>query len=268
MKEALLLISNKGFGCLGITDESGQLVGIITDGDLRRHLSGDIFKRPVEEVMTPDPKTIGPDALVASALEVLNAAAITALMVVEDKTARSASSTCTICSEPASLSRRVRVSRTATVLGGGTPPLQRHPVVTNPLTPSISARCGGSPVRSICLASQPVWTIRISTGRAGRLSACAIAVRCLPPRWRMSSPVSVIATPMSRSVESCSGERAFPCLMRRPWKGPDSRCRTTPRLRMLLISPRQYFEVGFHGLDGGEADIVAPAWPAELDRLA
>jgi arabinose-5-phosphate isomerase len=85
MKEALLLISNKGFGCLGITDPAGHLVGIITDGDLRRHLSGDIFERPVEDVMTRDPKTIHPDALVASALEVLNAAAITALMVVEDR---------------------------------------------------------------------------------------------------------------------------------------------------------------------------------------
>ena len=79
----LLLISNKGFGCLGVTDESGRLIGIITDGDLRRHLSGNIFGKPVEEVMTPDPKTITPDALVASALEILNAAAITALLVVE-----------------------------------------------------------------------------------------------------------------------------------------------------------------------------------------
>ncbi len=85
MKEALLLISNKGFGCLGVTDEAGRLVGIITDGDLRRHLSGDIFARPVDEVMTRDPKTIGSDALVASALEILNAAAITALMVVDDE---------------------------------------------------------------------------------------------------------------------------------------------------------------------------------------
>jgi arabinose-5-phosphate isomerase len=85
MKEALLLISQKGFGCLGITDEAGRLVGIITDGDLRRHLSGDIFERPVDDVMTRDPKTIGSDALVASALEILNAAAITALMVVDDE---------------------------------------------------------------------------------------------------------------------------------------------------------------------------------------
>jgi arabinose-5-phosphate isomerase len=85
MNEALLLMSQKGFGCLGIVDRKGDLIGIITDGDLRRHLSDDIFKRRVEEVMTPDPKTIGPDALVASALEILNSAAITALLVVEGR---------------------------------------------------------------------------------------------------------------------------------------------------------------------------------------
>jgi len=85
MREALLLISNKGFGCLGIVDELGSLVGIVTDGDLRRHLTGDIFERPVEDVMTPDPKVIEPDALVASALEVLNSASITALLVVENE---------------------------------------------------------------------------------------------------------------------------------------------------------------------------------------
>jgi len=84
MRDALILISNKGFGCLGITDGSGKLVGILTDGDLRRHLSGDILQRPVDEVMTRDPKTIEPNALVASALEILNAASITALLVVED----------------------------------------------------------------------------------------------------------------------------------------------------------------------------------------
>ncbi len=83
MGEALLLISQKGFGCLGVTDKHGRLAGIITDGDLRRHLTGDIFSHNVEDVMTPDPKTIAPDALVASALDILNSAAITALLVVE-----------------------------------------------------------------------------------------------------------------------------------------------------------------------------------------
>jgi arabinose-5-phosphate isomerase len=85
MREALLVISEKRFGCLGVTDLQGDLVGIITDGDLRRHLTGEILNRPVEDVMTPDPKTIAPDALVASALEMLNSAAITALLVVEGR---------------------------------------------------------------------------------------------------------------------------------------------------------------------------------------
>lgn len=85
MQEALLLITQKRFGCLGIVNESGHLVGIITDGDLRRHLSGDIFARNVDDVMTADPKTIAPDALVASALEILNSASIMALLVVEDR---------------------------------------------------------------------------------------------------------------------------------------------------------------------------------------
>lgn len=85
MNEALMLITQKGFGCLGVTDARGHLVGIITDGDLRRNLSNDLFSRRVEEVMTPDPKTISPDALVASALEMLQSATIMALMVVEDR---------------------------------------------------------------------------------------------------------------------------------------------------------------------------------------
>jgi arabinose-5-phosphate isomerase len=85
MKDALVVISEKKFGCLGITDGRGDLVGIITDGDIRRHLSENLLSRRVEEVMTPDPKTIAPDALVASALEMLNSAAITALLVVENR---------------------------------------------------------------------------------------------------------------------------------------------------------------------------------------
>ena len=85
MNEALLLMTQKGFGCLGVVDEEGDLTGIITDGDLRRQLSGDIFTRRVEEVMTRNPKTIPSDALVASALEILNSRAIMALFVVDDR---------------------------------------------------------------------------------------------------------------------------------------------------------------------------------------
>lgn len=84
MREAILLISGKGFGCVGITDGDGALVGIITDGDLRRHLDGNILEKRVEDVMTLDPATIGPNSFVASALELLNSASIMALVVVED----------------------------------------------------------------------------------------------------------------------------------------------------------------------------------------
>ena len=84
MDAALQLINEKRFGCVGIVDQDGLLAGIITDGDIRRHLAGgDILRRRVEDVMTPGPKTIAPDALAASALDLVNSAAITALMVVE-----------------------------------------------------------------------------------------------------------------------------------------------------------------------------------------
>ena len=84
MSEAIVLITQKGFGCLGITDAQNRLVGIITDGDLRRNLSNGLLERRVDDVMTPKPRTIAPDELVASAIEILNAAAITALIVAED----------------------------------------------------------------------------------------------------------------------------------------------------------------------------------------
>ncbi len=85
MSEAIVLITQKGFGCLGLTDAENHLVGIITDGDLRRNLDKGLLERRVEEVMTPGPRAIAPDELVASAIEILNAASITALIVVEDK---------------------------------------------------------------------------------------------------------------------------------------------------------------------------------------
>ena len=84
MSEAILAISRKGFGCVAVVDEPGRLLGIVTDGDLRRHLSGDLLARSVDEVMTRAPKTIGPDTLAAKALDMLNSANITALMVVEE----------------------------------------------------------------------------------------------------------------------------------------------------------------------------------------
>ena len=83
MSEAVVEMSAKGFGCVGIVDEPGALVGIITDGDLRRHMRPDLLAIKVDEVMTRSPKTIGPDQLANEALEMLNAAKVTALIVVE-----------------------------------------------------------------------------------------------------------------------------------------------------------------------------------------
>lgn len=84
MREAIIEISRKGFGCVGITAPDGTLSGIITDGDLRRHIDTDLLSMTVDEVMTRGPKTIAPDTLAATALQIINSSAITTLMVVED----------------------------------------------------------------------------------------------------------------------------------------------------------------------------------------
>ncbi len=84
MAEALFEISSKAFGCVGVTDEAGALLGIVTDGDLRRSMSTDLLQRPVSAIMTAAPKTIRPRALVAEAVAAMNEAQITALFVVED----------------------------------------------------------------------------------------------------------------------------------------------------------------------------------------
>jgi arabinose-5-phosphate isomerase len=83
MSEAITVMTAKTFGCVGITDRAGDLVGIITDGDLRRHMSADLLDRKVEEVMTKEPKTVRPDQLVSEALELLNAMKKTQLIVVD-----------------------------------------------------------------------------------------------------------------------------------------------------------------------------------------
>ncbi len=85
MADAIVEMSSKGFGCVGVFDAGGALVGIITDGDLRRRLKTNKFlDTPVEEVMTRSPRTIAPDALVAEALEIISRK-ISALLVVEGR---------------------------------------------------------------------------------------------------------------------------------------------------------------------------------------
>jgi arabinose-5-phosphate isomerase len=82
MPEVLLEITRKGFGVAGVTDPDGRLAGIITDGDLRRHMEG-LLSHSAAEVMTANPRTIGPDALAQEAVAVMNEARITSLFVVD-----------------------------------------------------------------------------------------------------------------------------------------------------------------------------------------
>jgi arabinose-5-phosphate isomerase len=83
MSDAILEMTTKGFGCVGITDARGALVGIITDGDLRRHMSDDLLDQSVDDVMTRSPKTVRPDQLISETLDILNTTKVTALFVVE-----------------------------------------------------------------------------------------------------------------------------------------------------------------------------------------
>jgi arabinose-5-phosphate isomerase len=84
MAEAIVVMTEKALGCLGVVDENGHLKGIITDGDLRRHMGDGLLGRRAQEIMTPAPKTVSPDLLASAALELINATRITALFVVED----------------------------------------------------------------------------------------------------------------------------------------------------------------------------------------
>jgi arabinose-5-phosphate isomerase len=83
MAEAIVEMTSKGFGCVAVFEDGGRLAGIITDGDLRRHLKPNFsLDTPVGAIMTRRPRTIGPDALVAEALELISHK-IQALLVVE-----------------------------------------------------------------------------------------------------------------------------------------------------------------------------------------
>jgi arabinose-5-phosphate isomerase len=83
MSDAIVEMSVKGFGCVAVTDDNGKLAGVITDGDLRRHMRVDLLQAPVDAVMTVAPKTVRPDQLASEALQILNSSKITALIVVE-----------------------------------------------------------------------------------------------------------------------------------------------------------------------------------------
>ncbi len=85
MSDAVLAMTRKHFGCVGIVDDDGNLSGVITDGDLRRHMGDTMLTLRAVDVMTADPQTIRDSALAAEALALMNDRAITSLFVLEER---------------------------------------------------------------------------------------------------------------------------------------------------------------------------------------
>lgn len=85
MPQAVHLLSDKRFGCVGVVDDQGNLVGIFTDGDLARNIERDISGYTVDDIMTRSPKTVTEQTLAATAMDMLNRHNISALIVVEGK---------------------------------------------------------------------------------------------------------------------------------------------------------------------------------------
>ena len=83
MADALIEMTAKSFGCVGIVDAKGKLEGVITDGDLRRHMSPELLSQNVNDIMTKEAKTIGPEMLASEAVGFMNANSITNVFVVE-----------------------------------------------------------------------------------------------------------------------------------------------------------------------------------------
>jgi arabinose-5-phosphate isomerase len=84
MNEAVLEMTRKGFGCVAITDDAGRLSGIITDGDLRRHMGPGLLAMTARDVMTPGPRRAREGMLAAEVLQMLNEKKITAMIVVDE----------------------------------------------------------------------------------------------------------------------------------------------------------------------------------------
>src|SRR5439155_3255735 len=83
MSQAIVEMSTKSVGCVLIADRYGRLAGIITDGDLRRHMAANLMEQKVDDIMTRAPKTVRPDQLVSEALELLNTGKMTQLAVTD-----------------------------------------------------------------------------------------------------------------------------------------------------------------------------------------
>ena len=84
MPKALAILSEKGFGCIGVVEPKGELIGIVTDGDIRRLVSAGRMATTIDDAMTRNPVTAQPDMLASAALALMNQRKITQLMVVEN----------------------------------------------------------------------------------------------------------------------------------------------------------------------------------------
>jgi arabinose-5-phosphate isomerase len=85
MSETILIISEKRFGCVAVVDKDSHLLGIITDGDLRRHMGPNFLAQKAKKLMTVGAQTIGPDALASEAVAIMDTKSITNLFVIENK---------------------------------------------------------------------------------------------------------------------------------------------------------------------------------------
>ena len=85
MTEAVVEISGKGLGCVGIVDDNNKLIGLITDGDLRRHMNVNLLSSTVDEIMTRNPKTIPPNILAVEAVRLMNEKKITNFFVIDEQ---------------------------------------------------------------------------------------------------------------------------------------------------------------------------------------
>lgn len=85
MSEVLLEMTSKHIGCTGVTSSEGTLVGIITDGDLRRHIKNDFLQLSASEIMTKNPLEISPETIALETVVLMNKKSITSLFVTDDK---------------------------------------------------------------------------------------------------------------------------------------------------------------------------------------
>lgn len=83
--EAIMEMTGKRFGCVGVVDATGRLTGIVTDGDLRRHMGPSLMSETVDALMTAHPLTVGPDTLAVEALALLNETRRSVLLVADDR---------------------------------------------------------------------------------------------------------------------------------------------------------------------------------------